>query len=116
MAQEKLYRGVGDFLREHMPPIVRKGGTDGVAGESESLGVAVSLSGGVDSMVLAFILAHMAAAAKRQDSGAAVGSKQTRLKGAKGKSGKIKGLKAGGTATDGGRYVITDLSSAGMFY
>ena len=55
MVKEKLYRAVLSFAQDRLPP--PPASTDGKEPEGR-VGVAVSLSGGVDSMVLAFILAH----------------------------------------------------------
>lgn len=109
LVNERLYTAVAAFVSERVQQ-------SQASAEAETrVGVAVSLSGGVDSMVIAFILAHVSSMAQRARASEHAGpsgaeqqlehDEQPREQrdirgpvGVRGKSGKLKGRKAGGRA------------------
>jgi uncharacterized protein (DUF924 family) len=116
MVNEKLYKAVGAFVREHLPKSRMQASASTHGAQTDTgvprVGIAVSLSGGVDSMVIAYILGHMSSVAQRANASGNVqpGRQSTRAarvkqhheereirgpKGIRGKSGKLKGMKGG---------------------
>ncbi len=108
MVNEKLYKAVGAFVREHVPKLRTKAlvPAHGVEpeGRATRAGVAVSLSGGVDSMVIAYILSHISSMSQRarvsenMPPRAEQPHEQQEVRGPtgiRGKSGKLKGMKGG---------------------
>ena len=110
LVSERLYTAVAAFVSERVQQ--SQAPKESETPPAQRVGVAVSLSGGVDSMVIAFILAHMSSMAQRARASehAPPGAEQQLEDdkqqneqrdirgpvGVRGKSGKLKGRKAGG--------------------